>query len=69
MPSLTPMEMESAKILVEEEQASSSNLMDVVENLSEIPSQTSTSMKKKRQTTRKAKKWIALRILKRKPAL
>lgn len=64
------MEVETAKILIEEEQATSSNLMDVVENLSEIPTQTSTSMKKKRQATqRKARKWIALRILEKKPAL
>jgi hypothetical protein len=57
MPSLTPMEVETAKILIEEEQAASGNLMDGVENLSEIPTQASGSMKKKRQTTqRKSRK-------------
>jgi hypothetical protein len=57
MPSLTPMDAAAAKILIEEDQASSSNMMDLVENIGEIPTETKGSMKKKRQTTqRKSRK-------------
>jgi hypothetical protein len=43
------MDVAAVKILVEEESASSSNVMDLVENIGEIPTSSSTSMKQKKR--------------------
>lgn len=58
MDSLTPMDVDAVKLLVEEEEPVSKNVMDVVENMDELPSYASGSMKSKRSAQRKPRKRV-----------